>query len=104
MVGKDVAFPVLAAEVNKVSVPLRGIGWESLGVDLETAQAIKVSVPLRGIGWESLGQEFAGHISGEQGFRPLAGNWLGKLASHRRETEEDFPRFRPLAGNWLGKT
>ena len=106
-----------------VSVPLRGMGWESsrhsfgrrerqgvpspcgewVGKVLESfgleQNAVDVSVPLRGMGWERLSLTPITAITMQASFRPLAGNGLGKNGNTVRSTRISFGEVSvPLRG------
>ncbi|MDB9444605.1 hypothetical protein PN497_25110 [Sphaerospermopsis kisseleviana CS-549] len=59
---------------RRVSIPLRGIGYEKPYFLVAKNFAAIVSIPLRGIGYEK--QEDVETTVAGKGFHPLAGNWL----------------------------
>ena len=63
-----------------------------------------VSVPLRGIGLERTISHGVYLLQNITSFRPLAGNWFGKVVGVRPDGSLFLlGGFRPLAGNWFGK-
>ncbi len=63
---------------DKVSVPLRGNGYETrlLLNRLARKQAFLVSVPLRGNGYETVREKLLDASHSIERFRPLAGKWV----------------------------
>ena len=60
-----------------------------------------VSVPLRGMGWESTGAEIVMRRA-MNSFRPLAGNGLGKSARKAKNVVTSLG-FPSPCGEWVGK-
>ena len=89
--------------VGFVSVPLRGIGYETIrSRKIQHLIRQQVSVPLRGFGYETgePDQEFIRSELGEVSV-PLRGIGYETRAHHFRILKLQRASFRPLAGNRL---
>ncbi len=80
-VGKDWAALRLYVEPDHVSVPLRGMGWESLALAYPLSVSVGVSVPLRGMGWESILSQLLQRKC-VLPFPSPCGEWVGKDGSN----------------------
>gem|GEM_PF-5913122 len=80
-----------------------GKNWSEL-VENASIAVQEVSVPLRGIGLESVPIYVYECSRTIYCFRPLAGNWFGKwVYTDPSQNPSGGKSFRPLAGNWFGK-